>query len=479
MGIVLLGEDPDLQRPVAIKTLPAGLAENLESYARFQQEARLLAALNHPNVATIYSLEVIDGVPMLTMERIVGETLASRLRTGALSTDETLRIGTKIARAIEAAHERGVIHRDLKPGNVMLREDGEVKVLDFGLAKALPVGARARIDTAPEARPSSALLRRLHPRLGAVDPEDHTAITVVRSSPTPRSPLDTSRSGTIGYMSPEQILGLPIDERTDLFAFGSVLFECATGGRAFGGDTLSAVAEATVRDTPLLDRLPAALPRALHETIARCLAKEPGERPQSALIVRKTLEEELERSLFAQLSENLRREDLDSKRENPNNLPHALTSFIGRSQELRAVAALLAEHSLVTLTGAGGAGKTRLAIEVARAFGRNGAPGGVWLVELAPLTNPALLEKTDHDRDRDSGAVRPVRSRIHSQPLWVSERASRSRQLRALAGSVGILRARDRPAMSGCTGPRHQSGAAGSSGREPLCRAAALEPRPL
>jgi non-specific serine/threonine protein kinase len=384
MGIVLLGEDPVLQRPVAIKTLPHALAESPDSYERFEREARLLAALNHPNVATIHSLEVIDGAPILTMEQITGETLATRLRRGALSVDETLRVGTKIARAIEAAHERGVIHRDLKPGNVMLREDGEVKVLDFGLAKSLPATMRA--ETGPEVPVPKPL--RAGPAVPAAPFDSSATAETVRAGSGP----DTSFSGTLGYMSPEQIRGEPIDERTDLFALGCVLFECATGTRAFAGETTSEVAQATLGDPPPWDRLPEVLPSLFRTTLAQCLVKDPAARPPSAAAVCKACEESLERARFAQLAESWHPAAAGSE-ESPGNLPHVLTKFIGRDLERRQVADLLASHSLVTLTGAGGAGKTRLAIEVARTFEGN-QRWGRWLIELAPLTHAGLLEKT-------------------------------------------------------------------------------------
>ena len=147
MGVVFLGEDPDLAREVAIKILPPHLSRSEASYEGFQREARLLAALNHPNVATIHSLEIIEDTPLLTMERIRGRTLAARISRGALPVEELLQIGVKIARAIEAAHDRGVIHRDIKPGNVMIRDDDEVKVLDFGLARSL-------IDALPSGLPT-------------------------------------------------------------------------------------------------------------------------------------------------------------------------------------------------------------------------------------------------------------------------------------------------------------------------------------
>ena len=402
MGIVLLGEDPDLGREIAIKILPKDLAEDEGAYARFQREARLLAALNHPNVAIVHSLETIDRQLVLTMERIRGETLAQRLRARGLSIEETLRIATRIARAVEAAHARGVIHRDLKPGNVMLGHDDEVKVLDFGLAKELMPSHDSLLgplvfDPAAGASAATGAADADVAVDGATQFLPPASERDLSSDPTmPGSSEDSSRAGTLGYMSPEQIQGLAVDERSDLFAFGCVLYECLTRARAFDGETARSRAEATMAQEPKLDLLPAALPEPVRTLLQSCLAKEPSSRPASAQAVRKVLEESLERLLFAQLSESIRQEVPGGERADgcPHNLPYALTSFIGREAERARVVELLHHGSLVTLTGAGGAGKTRLAVEVARALLGPEYPDGVWLIELASLTDPALLEQT-------------------------------------------------------------------------------------
>ena len=419
MGVVFLGEDPDLEREIAIKMLPPHLGRNPESYERFQREARLLAALNHPNVATIHSLEIVDGTPLLTMERIRGRTLAARLAEGPLSIEETLHLGTKVASAMEAAHDRGVIHRDLKPGNVMIRDDGEVKVLDFGLARSLsePSGQTPASTTSSESPASSQLPTPPASEVGrrSMESDDptrlsgpHESLEDSYSDPTVDARFGSgaqvafrrtsdpfsSVAGTIGYMSPEQIRGAPLDVRSDLFAFGCVLFECITGAHTFRGDTGPDRIRATLEESPQLDELPAELSDPIRALIGQCLAKDPGDRPPSTQAVRRVLEDDLERLRFHNRTRTLTVHDLEGAGEIPNNLPHALSSFVGRMEELRVVQELLASHPLVTLTGAGGAGKTRLAIEAARTHLQGSASGGIWLIELAPLSDAALLDKT-------------------------------------------------------------------------------------
>src|SRR4029453_9040398 len=197
MGEVYRATDTNLKRAVAIKVLPDAVAFDSERLARFQREAEVLASLNHPNIAQIYGLESIDGTKALVMELVDGPTLADRMAKGPISIDEALAIAKQIAEALEAAHEQGIVHRDLKPANIKLRPDGTVKVLDFGLAKA-------------------------------VEPV-FSASSAVTASPTMTSPALMSGAGmllgTAAYMSPEQARGRPVNRRTDVWAFGCVLFE--------------------------------------------------------------------------------------------------------------------------------------------------------------------------------------------------------------------------------------------------------------
>ena len=203
MGEVYRATDTNLKRQVAIKVLPAAVAGDAERLARFQREAEVLAALNHPNIAQIHGLEKPDGTIALVMELVEGPTLADRIARGAIPIDEALPIAKQIAEALEAAHEQGIIHRDLKPANIKVRSDGTVKVLDFGLAKALePVGAKAVINS---------------------------------MAPTITTPAMTQAGmilGTAAYLCPEQARGKVVDKRADIWAFGAVLYEMLTGLRA-------------------------------------------------------------------------------------------------------------------------------------------------------------------------------------------------------------------------------------------------------
>jgi hypothetical protein len=242
MGEVYRARDTRLRREVAIKVLPASLATDPERLARLEREARLLAALNHPNIAAIYGLEETEGSPYLVMECVEGESLAQKLARGLLAVEDALAIATQIAAALEAAHEAGVIHRDLKPANVMVRPDGSVKVLDLGLARA--------VADSPAGDPS----------LSPTVTSGGTATGVIL--------------GTAAYMSPEQARGRNLDRRTDVFSFGCVLYECLTGKRAFPGETVSDTLAAILRGEPDWSALPSETPSAVRRLLRRCLQKD-------------------------------------------------------------------------------------------------------------------------------------------------------------------------------------------------------------
>jgi eukaryotic-like serine/threonine-protein kinase len=247
MGEVYRATDTRLKRQVAIKILPAALSADPDRLARFQREAEVLASLNHPNIAAVYGLEEADGVKALVMELVEGPTLADRVAQGPIPVDETLPIAKQIAAALEAAHERGIIHRDLKPANIKVRDDGTVKVLDFGLAKLTqPEGVGARDD------PSQ--------------------------SPTLTSPAAMTGMGmilgTAAYMSPEQARGRAVDKRTDVWAFGAVLYEMLTGARAFEGEDVTEVMASVVKSTPNWAALPPDVPPQVVTLIQRCLEKD-------------------------------------------------------------------------------------------------------------------------------------------------------------------------------------------------------------
>ena len=262
MGEVYRARDPRLGRDVAIKALPATFAGDPERLARFRREAQMLASLNHPNIAAIYGLEEASGTPHLVLELVEGETLAARLARGPLPPTEALRLGIQVAAALEAAHERGVVHRDLKPGNVMIPLRGAAKVLDFGLAKS----------DAP----------RESGRDGSASP------TVTAH---PGATVAGAILGTAAYMSPEQARGRPVDRRSDVWSFGCLLFECFAGRPAFGGDTVSDLIARILEREPDWSALGAGTSPRVREILRRCLRKEAEARPRDIRDVRLELEE--------------------------------------------------------------------------------------------------------------------------------------------------------------------------------------------
>jgi serine/threonine-protein kinase len=252
MGEVYRARDRRLGRDVAIKVLPADRVADPEHHRRFLQEARAISALNHPNIVTIHEIESANGIDFIVMEYVPGSSLDALIPKGGLPLAELLRIAGAMADALARAHDRGVVHRDLKPANVMVGEEGVVKILDFGLAKL----------TAPE----------------DVSPDDETATISV-----PRGPATSmgTVAGTVGYMSPEQAIGRPVDRRTDVFSFGALLYEMATGQRAFDGGSTAEVLAALLKEEPRPPGQLAALPGELEALILRCLQKDADRRFQS------------------------------------------------------------------------------------------------------------------------------------------------------------------------------------------------------
>jgi eukaryotic-like serine/threonine-protein kinase len=254
MGEVYRARDSKLGRDVALKILPQTFASDPERVARFRREAQLLAALNHPHIGAIHGLEDLNGVPVLVLELVEGPTLADRLEQGPIPASEAFAIARQIASALETAHEHSIIHRDLKPANVKLRTDGVVKVLDFGLAKALDAGA------------------------GSKEQDPARAVT---ASPTITSPAMTRIGmimGTASYMSPEQARGRTVDRGADVWAWGCVLFEMLAGRRAFDGADTTDVIAAVVRGEPEWSRLPPDTPGSVRRLLRRCLEKDPRQR---------------------------------------------------------------------------------------------------------------------------------------------------------------------------------------------------------
>ena len=251
-----------LKRDDALKVLPDAFASDPERLARFQREAQVLASLNHPNIAHVHGLEQSDGVQALVMELVEGPTLADRIAQGPIPVDEALPIAKQIAEALEAAHEQGIIHRDLKPANIKVRPDGTVKVLDFGLAKALEPSSAARVDAT--------------------------------ASPTITSPAMMTGVGmllgTAAYMSPEQARGKAVDKRSDIWAFGCVLYEMLTGRRAFEGEEVSDVLASVLAREPDWNALPKELPTVVETFVRRCLQKDRRQRVQDIGDIRLALE---------------------------------------------------------------------------------------------------------------------------------------------------------------------------------------------
>jgi Tol biopolymer transport system component len=262
MGEVFLARDEKLGRDVAIKTLPATFLHDADRLARFEREARVLASLNHPHIAAIYGFLEQESVRALVLELVAGPTVAERLRGGALPLGTALTIARQIAAALEAAHERGIVHRDLKPANIKLTADGAVKVLDFGIAKMI-----------------------------APDPADGEDAET--AAPIAGATRAGAMIGTPGYMSPEQLRGQSVDRRTDIWAFGCVLFEMLTGRSAFGGGSDSDAIAAVLEREPDWAQLPESTPATVHRLLRRCLQKDPKERLRDAGDVRIAIEDAL------------------------------------------------------------------------------------------------------------------------------------------------------------------------------------------
>jgi Tol biopolymer transport system component/aminoglycoside phosphotransferase (APT) family kinase protein len=267
MGEVYRATDARLNREVAIKVLPPAFTQDHERLARFEREAQVLAQLHHPNISSIFGLEEAGGVRALVMELVEGPTLAERLERGPMPLEDALTAARQIAEALEEAHEKGIVHRDLKPANVKLAPDGRVKVLDFGLAKALDT------SVASESSPSQLTM----------------SPTLVRGGNTQMGAI----LGTAAYMAPEQAVGGTVDRRADIWAFGVVLYEMLTARRLFDGETVSHVLASVLKDAPDYGAIPPGTPERVVDLVRRCLRRKPRERLQSIGDARLLIEEVL------------------------------------------------------------------------------------------------------------------------------------------------------------------------------------------
>ncbi len=354
MGEVYLAHDLKLDRPVALKILPPWAGEDPTRESRFFEEARLASVLTHPNIVTIYSIDEADGLPFIAMEYVEGETLRARALRQPLPIEDLIAVGTQVAEALAAAHAVGLVHRDIKSANIVLTPQGQAKVLDFGIAKrvadaSLPGGEQETVV-------------------------ERTVAGTILGSPS--------------YMSPEQSRGETLDGRSDIFSLGCALYEAATGKLPFeGGSTLAILhAVATMEPVPA-SRLRGDLPPEFDAVLVRAMAKDRDERYGSVREVADALLALREGTDTVSGTVVVPRQALARS---PNNIAVPLTTFVGRKRERAEIRRLLGSARVVTLHGAGGTGKTRLALQVAAEVLPE-YPDGAWLVELEALMDPALV----------------------------------------------------------------------------------------
>jgi predicted ATPase/serine/threonine protein kinase len=379
MGEVYLAQDTKLGRLVALKILPADIASDHTRLQRFTQEAQAASALNHPNIITIYEIDVLDSVHFIATEFIDGETLRQRAERARLSIAESVDVATQVAAALSAAHTAGIVHRDIKPENIMLRRDQLVKLVDFGLAKVTG------------------------PPMAGTGLESPTKTMLTAESGTVM--------GTLPYLSPEQVRGIESDARCDIWGLGCVLYEIVTGHRPFSGATAADLLASIIKTTPApLARYCPDAPATLQEIVGKALEKDRDERYQHMedLLVdlrhlkkRLDFESELQRREMSEGTVPTRTEALsrtagvEAPSPPPNNLSAQRASLVGRERETAQIVDMLRgqDTRLLTLTGVGGTGKTTLARAVARQL-LGEFPDGVFFIELSAIQQASLIAST-------------------------------------------------------------------------------------
>ena len=358
MGDVYLAQDARLGRSVALKVLSRNTESDPGGTAQLVREARAASSLNHPNVAAIYDIGEADGVRFIVMEYVDGETLSARIAGQGFDTSGILAIATQLADVLCAAHAKGITHRDIKPGNIMFTSEGQLKVLDFGLAKI----QSPRSEQLSASSDSTEVTETLHHIIG-----------------------------TLAYMSPEQAIGRAVDHRTDIFSLGVVLYQLATSALPFTGATPIETIDCILRREPEpIARFNHNVHPEMERIIEKCLEKEVKRRYQNAsdlLVDLRNLEREMDGGGPKVTAYGRERQGSFA-----GQLPVQMTSFVGREREVAEVKRLLSASRLLTLTGVAGTGKTRLSLQVASEVWDQ-FPDGVWQVELAPLSDPDLVQQ--------------------------------------------------------------------------------------